>query len=108
MVGAFQCTILTRFQVEDALDFTSTVLDDFWTINVALADAKSVSPFCSVYGEAALTFLFSISRKSSATAKSLEIYRDLIKTATADLEAHLESIDEMLKIIFEQTVTESD
>jgi Fungal N-terminal domain of STAND proteins len=49
-----------------------------------------------------------ISRKSSVTAESLEIYKDLIKTATADLEAHLENIDEKLEIIFEQTVTESD
>lgn len=53
-------------------------------------------------------FLNLISRKSSVTAESLEGYKDLIETATADLEAHLESIDGKLAIIFEQTVTESD
>jgi Fungal N-terminal domain of STAND proteins len=62
-----------------------------------------------VHGKAALTPFFNlISRKSSLTAESLESYRDLIETATADLEAHLENIDEKLRIIFEQTVTESD
>lgn len=62
-----------------------------------------------MHGKAALTPFFNlISRKSSVTAESLESYKDLIKTATADLEAHLECIDERLEIIFEQTVTESD
>ena len=62
-----------------------------------------------MHGKAALTNVFElISRKSSVTAESLESYKDLIKTATADLEAHLENIDEKLEIIFEQTVTESD
>jgi len=44
-----------------------------------------------------------ISRKSSPTAEIFESYKDLIKTATADLESHLESIDEKLGVIFEQT-----
>lgn len=48
------------------------------------------------------------SRKSSVTAEGLEIYRDLLKTATDDLEAHLQSIDEKLETIFSRTVTESD
>ena len=62
-----------------------------------------------MYGKAALTlFQTQFSRKSSVTAESLESYKDLIKTATADLEAHLESIDEKLETIFEQTVIESD
>jgi hypothetical protein len=62
-----------------------------------------------VHGKAALTPFFNlISRKSSVTAESLESYKDLIKTASADLETHLESIDEKLEIIFEQTVAESD
>ena len=48
-----------------------------------------------------------ISRKSSVTAESLDTYRDLIKAATDDLEAHLQSIDEKLETIFGCTVTES-
>lgn len=42
------------------------------------------------------------------TAERLEGYRDLIKTATDDLEARLESIDEKLETIFERTTTESE
>ena len=49
-----------------------------------------------------------ISRKFSVTAEGLESYRDLIKTATEDLEVHLQNIDEKLDPIFERTVTESD
>ena len=49
-----------------------------------------------------------ISRKSSVTAASLESHKELITTATADLEAHLESIDEKLEIIFTKTMTVSD
>jgi hypothetical protein len=62
-----------------------------------------------VHTKAAL-ILFSnlVSRKSSVTAESLESYKDLIKTATDDLQAHLESIDEKLEIIFRQTETESN
>ena len=48
------------------------------------------------------------SRKSSVTAESLESYKDLIKTATDDLRAHLESIDEKLEIIFTQTTTDNN
>ena len=47
------------------------------------------------------------SRRSSVTAEGLEIYKDLIKTATDDLEAHLQSIDEKLETIFGHTVTEA-
>jgi hypothetical protein len=62
-----------------------------------------------VHTKAAL-ILFSnlVSRKSSVTAENLESYKDLIKTATDDLQAHLESIDEKLEITFGQTATESD
>ena len=49
-----------------------------------------------------------VSRKSSVTAENLEGYKDLIKTATDDLQAHLESIDEKLETIFRQTMTESN
>ena len=63
---------------------------------------------CAWHSSSNPDFFNLISRKSSVTAESLENYKDLIKTATADLEAHLESIDGKLEIIFEQTVTESD
>lgn len=48
------------------------------------------------------------SRKISLTAESLENYEDLVETAKADLEAHLESIDEKLELILEQTLPGSD
>jgi Fungal N-terminal domain of STAND proteins len=61
-----------------------------------------------VHTRAALTIFFVlVSRKSSVTAEGLEIYRDLIRTATDDLEAHLQSIDEKLETIFIHTMTES-
>jgi len=52
-------------------------------------------------------FLVLVSRKSSVTAEGLEAYRELIKTATDDLEDHLQSIDKKLEAIFGHTVTES-
>jgi Fungal N-terminal domain of STAND proteins len=52
-------------------------------------------------------FSFLVSRKSSVTTEGLEIYRNLIKTATDDLEARLQSIDEKLETIYGHTVTES-
>ncbi|KAF4628512.1 hypothetical protein G7Y89_g9640 [Cudoniella acicularis] len=58
------------------------------TINIALMDANL--------------------RKSSVTVEGLEVYRNLLETATDDLEAHLQSIDEKLETIFSRTVTESD
>lgn len=48
------------------------------------------------------------SRKSSVNAESLENYKDLIETAKADLEAHLESIDGKIECILGQTVAESN
>jgi hypothetical protein len=45
------------------------------------------------------------SRKSSVTAESLEVYKDLIKDATDDLEDHLQRIDEKLETILGRTVT---
>ncbi|KIW14615.1 hypothetical protein PV08_07399 [Exophiala spinifera] len=47
-------------------------------------------------------------RKTAVTAEALEGYQDLIKTTTADLEAHLASIDEKLEAAFEHAVPESD
>jgi type I site-specific restriction endonuclease len=49
-----------------------------------------------------------ISRKTSVTAESLQAYRQLIKTATDDLEAHLASIDEKLETVFARTATDSE
>lgn len=51
--------------------------------------------------------LIAVSRKSSVTAEGLEGYRDLIKTTTDDLEAHLQSIDEKLEAVFGQTMKDS-
>ena len=48
------------------------------------------------------------SRASSVTAEGLGDYKELIKTATDDLEAHLQSIDEKLETLFGHTVPESD
>ncbi|KAG4442160.1 hypothetical protein IFR05_002373 [Cadophora sp. M221] len=45
-------------------------------------------------------------RKSSASAESLGIYQDLLKSTTDDLEAHLQNIDEKLESIFSRTVAE--
>ena len=47
------------------------------------------------------------SRKSSVTLESLEIYKAQLKTATDDLQAHLQSIDDKLETIFSRTVTGS-
>jgi hypothetical protein len=56
-----------------------------------------------------ITRLFNqgIHRKSSLTAENLDEYRDLIKNATDDLEAHIQYIDEKLEAIFGRTVTRS-
>jgi hypothetical protein len=48
-----------------------------------------------------------VSRKSSVTKESLDSYKDLVQTATEDLEAHLQSIDEKLEAIVGQTATGS-
>ena len=49
----------------------------------------------------------STSRQSSVTVESLRSYEELIETATDDLQARLESIDEKLEVILGQTVAES-
>ncbi|KIW87200.1 uncharacterized protein Z519_12102 [Cladophialophora bantiana CBS 173.52] len=77
-----------RYMGEDIDGFRRLLAGYKLTINIALTDANL--------------------RKSSVTAESLESYKDLIQIATTDLEAHLESIDEKLEIIFKQTMTESD
>jgi hypothetical protein len=52
--------------------------------------------------------LFLPSRKSSITLGRLEDYKDLIETATDDLEARLETIDEKLETLMARTATESE
>ncbi|KAH8799707.1 hypothetical protein F5884DRAFT_114522 [Xylogone sp. PMI_703] len=58
------------------------------TISIALADANL--------------------RKSAITPEGLEIYRGMLRDATDDLEAHLESIDEKLQTVLGRSVTNSD
>jgi hypothetical protein len=48
-----------------------------------------------------------VSRKSTVTKESLDSYTDLVQTATEDLEAHLQSVDEKLEAILGQTATGS-
>ncbi|KOC13589.1 hypothetical protein AFLA70_292g001471, partial [Aspergillus flavus AF70] len=46
--------------------------------------------------------------KSSVTAEAIESYKDIIETAKADLESHLETIHDKLQRIVGQTVTAED
>lgn len=46
-------------------------------------------------------------RESTVTAESLESYKDLVKVATDDLEAHLQSIDDKLEDAFGVTARET-
>jgi hypothetical protein len=48
-----------------------------------------------------------VRRKSVLTERSLESYKDLIETATEDLEGHLQSINEKLEAILGSTATGS-
>lgn len=48
------------------------------------------------------------SHKSSVTAEAIESYKDIIETAKADLESHLETIHDKLQRIVGQTVTAED
>ncbi|KAK2040713.1 hypothetical protein LZ31DRAFT_473919 [Colletotrichum somersetense] len=77
-----------QYMGDDIDEFTQLLAGYKSTINIALADANL--------------------RQSAITAESLEEYQTMIKTATDDLEARLESIDAKLATIFERTVTESD
>ncbi|GAB1311858.1 hypothetical protein MFIFM68171_02068 [Madurella fahalii] len=47
-------------------------------------------------------------RQSSVTAEGLEVYKVMIKDATADLEDHLKSINEKLEATFSRVADESD
>jgi hypothetical protein len=51
--------------------------------------------------------LVTFSRQSSITAESVDSYRDLIKTATDDLEAHLQGVDEKLEDMLQHTAAGS-
>ncbi|RMZ88087.1 hypothetical protein DV736_g4683, partial [Chaetothyriales sp. CBS 134916] len=46
-------------------------------------------------------------RKSSVTAESLESFKDLLETASDDLQAHLEGINEKLEMVLKRAVPES-
>jgi hypothetical protein len=52
--------------------------------------------------------LFLTRRKTSANAESLEAYRDLIQTATADLQDHLQRIDDKFETVFGNSASRSD
>jgi hypothetical protein len=47
------------------------------------------------------------SRKSSITLEGLRVYKDQLKAATDDLEAHLRSVNDKLESLVSRTVTES-
>jgi hypothetical protein len=49
-----------------------------------------------------------IRRKSVATKESLESYKDLVQTATEDLEAHLQNIDDKFEAVLKQSATGPD
>jgi len=49
----------------------------------------------------------STSRKSTVTGESLENYKNLIGTATEDLQAHLETINEKLEMVLQRKETDS-
>ncbi|KAB8279174.1 hypothetical protein BDV30DRAFT_202315 [Aspergillus minisclerotigenes] len=78
-----------RYLGDDDIDGFRRSLSGYkLTINVALTDANL--------------------RKSSANAEAIESYKALIETTKADLEAHLEAIDDKLQLIVGQTVTAED
>ncbi|KAI9927469.1 hypothetical protein ASPWEDRAFT_44821 [Aspergillus wentii DTO 134E9] len=77
-----------RYMGDDIDGFRRVLAQYQLTINIALTDANL--------------------RKSSINAESLEGYKDLIETAKADLEAHLENIDGKLELVLGKTVANSD
>ncbi|KAK5074422.1 hypothetical protein LTR70_010235 [Exophiala xenobiotica] len=76
-----------RYMGDDIDNFRRILAGYKLTITIALADANL--------------------RQSSVTVESLRSYEELIETATDDLQARLESIDEKLEVILGQTVAES-
>ncbi|KAF2245144.1 hypothetical protein BU26DRAFT_568440 [Trematosphaeria pertusa] len=76
-----------RYMGDDIDDFKDSLAAYKSTINIALTDVQL--------------------RKSSVTLERLGEYKDLIKTATNDLEAGLETIDEKLQSLVERTASSS-
>ncbi|TQB67497.1 hypothetical protein MPDQ_005479, partial [Monascus purpureus] len=77
-----------RYMSDDIDGFRRLLAGYKSTINIALADANL--------------------RQSALTAESLEVHKDLIETAKSDLEAHLESIDGKIELLFAQTAANTD
>ncbi|KFY15503.1 hypothetical protein V491_05656 [Pseudogymnoascus sp. VKM F-3775] len=77
-----------RYMGDDIDGFRRQLSGYQLTICVALADANL--------------------RKSSLTAEELDGYQRLLIAATDDLQAHLQSMEEKLQVIFEHTVAETD
>ncbi|KAJ6194091.1 hypothetical protein J3E72DRAFT_404487 [Bipolaris maydis] len=78
---------LQKYIGDDIDDFTDTLAAYKLTINIALTDMQL--------------------RKSSVALERLGDYKDLITTATNDLEARLETIDEKLQSLVERTTSSS-
>ncbi|KAH7370315.1 hypothetical protein BKA65DRAFT_488158 [Rhexocercosporidium sp. MPI-PUGE-AT-0058] len=80
---------------------------NYWLDTSLLLSSRSQTqickPMCILLNGVVLNFS---SRKSSTSAESLGIYQDLLKSATDDLEAHLQNIDEKLETKFSRTVAE--
>ncbi|EEU39907.1 uncharacterized protein NECHADRAFT_68825 [Fusarium vanettenii 77-13-4] len=77
-----------KYMGNDIDDFRQQLASYKSTINIALIDASL--------------------RASSITAKTLDGHKELIRNATDDLEAHLESINEKLEAMIDRTVPASD
>ncbi|KAL5001877.1 hypothetical protein BDV10DRAFT_158922 [Aspergillus recurvatus] len=77
-----------RYMGDDINGFRELLSGYKLTISIALADAHL--------------------RKSTVTAEHIKAHEDLIKTAKADLGAHLERLDEKMELILERTVAEPD
>ncbi|KAL4924515.1 uncharacterized protein BDV17DRAFT_284681 [Aspergillus undulatus] len=75
-----------RYMGDDINGFRELISGYKLTISIALADAHL--------------------RKSSATAEHLKAHENLIKTAKADLGAHLESLDEKMECLLEKSMAE--
>ncbi|GKT44620.1 uncharacterized protein ColSpa_04801 [Colletotrichum spaethianum] len=85
---SFRDWVKLQYMGDGIDEFTHLLAGYKSTIHIALADANL--------------------RQSTVTAEGLEKYQTMIKTATDDLEARLESIDEKLAVVFERTVTATD
>ncbi|OJJ07599.1 hypothetical protein ASPVEDRAFT_178335 [Aspergillus versicolor CBS 583.65] len=77
-----------RYMGDDINGFRGLISGYKLTISIALADAHL--------------------RKSSITAESIKAHEELVKTAKADLGAHLESLDEKMELILERTTEDAN